>query len=185
MQLSIGATDGIIETGEVLWGGRSLTSTNFEYAATKLGYAYSVDGQFYSGYHTEWFGTAEEARTMRTRGKAARCECAITHESPTFRCGVNKNRSRNRIRYRCYLFEQNILYPEPENSKTGRGVKHGHLCRYLPPGLQPNGTNALLVSRRTRLGLAPSRAFYLFLFAMALRLKCPQVVNEVPCVISA
>jgi len=44
-----------------LWGGRSLTSTNFEYAAVKLGYAYSVDEQFYSGCHTEWFGTAEEA----------------------------------------------------------------------------------------------------------------------------
>jgi len=64
VQLSIGATDGIIETGEVLWGGRSLTTTNLEYAAAKLGYAYSAGGQFYSGYHTEWFGTAEEARTM-------------------------------------------------------------------------------------------------------------------------
>jgi hypothetical protein len=55
------ATNGVIETGEVLWGGSSLTSTNFEYAAAKLGYAYSVVGQFYSGYHTEWFGTAEES----------------------------------------------------------------------------------------------------------------------------
>jgi hypothetical protein len=44
-----------------LWGGRSLTSTNFAYATAKFGYAYSVDGQSYSGSHTEWFGIAEEA----------------------------------------------------------------------------------------------------------------------------
>src|SRR5215468_2709805 len=54
------STDGVIETGEVLWGGL-LTRPSFEYATAKLGYAYSVDGQSYSGYHTEWFGTAEEA----------------------------------------------------------------------------------------------------------------------------
>src|ERR1700751_3902532 len=55
------ATDGIIETGEVFWGERSLTSTNLEYATAKPGYAYSVDEQSYSGYHTEWFCNAESA----------------------------------------------------------------------------------------------------------------------------
>jgi len=83
------ATDGIIETGEVLWGGRSLTSTNFEYATAKLGYAYSVDEQFYSGYHTEWFGTAEEAwdcvnawkgHTMRVRYCPRRPEVSVWRE---------------------------------------------------------------------------------------------------------
>ena len=83
------ATDGIVETGEVLWGGRSLTSTNFEYATAKLGYAYSVDEQSYSGYHTEWFGTAEEAwdyvkawkgNTMRVRYCPRRPEVSVWRE---------------------------------------------------------------------------------------------------------
>jgi hypothetical protein len=80
------ATNGVIETGEVFWGGRSLTNSNFEYATAKVGYAYCVDGQFYSGYHTEWFGTAEEAGdyvnvwkgcTMRVRYLPRRPEVSV------------------------------------------------------------------------------------------------------------
>jgi hypothetical protein len=74
---------------EVFWGGRSLTSTNFEYATAKPGYAYSVDEQSYSGYHTEWFGTAEEAwdcvkawkgHTMRVRYCPRRPEVSVWRE---------------------------------------------------------------------------------------------------------
>ena len=52
-------TEGIVETGEVSWGGRG--GSTYEYAAAKLGYAYTVNGQYYSGYHAEWFGFAQDA----------------------------------------------------------------------------------------------------------------------------
>lgn len=55
------ATKGVIETGEVFWGGGPLIGSTREYATAKLGYAYTVGGQSYSGYHTEFFGFAQDA----------------------------------------------------------------------------------------------------------------------------
>ena len=56
------ATEGVIESGEVLWGGTAgLTDERFEYATAKLAYTYVVDGRYYSGYHTEWFRFAQDA----------------------------------------------------------------------------------------------------------------------------
>ena len=55
------ATKAVIETGEVFWGGGSTVGPTREYATAKLGYAYTVGGQAYSGYHTEFFGFAQNA----------------------------------------------------------------------------------------------------------------------------
>jgi hypothetical protein len=55
------ATEGVIETGEVSWGGSAIPGSTYEYAAAKLGYAYTVNDQYYSGYHAEWFGFAQDA----------------------------------------------------------------------------------------------------------------------------
>ncbi len=65
-------TEAVIETGEVLWGRGSLSGPVAEYATAKLGYSYLVKGQYYSGYHTEWFKFAQDAFDYVTAWKGGK-----------------------------------------------------------------------------------------------------------------
>jgi hypothetical protein len=81
--------DAKIETGEVMWGTHTATSSIGEYAVAKLGYSYVVDGLYHSGYHTEWFSFAQDAwdyvgawkgTTIRVRHHLRKPEISVWRE---------------------------------------------------------------------------------------------------------